>query len=104
MRHGLVFLALLELGLRLRLEEHSLDGVDFDWEAPRNDEEMANYVLLLRAASRALRSKNKLVTVALHPGQSLKTARLPGDGDVGSPYDYASDHYDIPPALWGEVA
>ena len=25
-RHGLVFLALLELGLRLRLEEHSLEG------------------------------------------------------------------------------
>jgi GH18 family chitinase len=74
--------------LEALLEEHSLDGVDFDWEAPRNDEEMANYVLLLRAASRALRSKNKLVTVALHPGQSLKTARLPGDGDVGSPYDF----------------
>ena len=37
--------------LEALLEEHSLDGVDFDWEAPRNDEEMANYVLLLRAAA-----------------------------------------------------
>lgn len=73
--------------LELLIEEHSLDGIDFDWESPRNEQEMSNYVLLLKAASRALRPKNKLITVALHPGQTLNTAQSSGRGNK-SPYNY----------------
>ena len=78
--------------LEILLEEHTLDGVDFDWEAPRNAEEMNNYVLLLKATARALRPKNKLITIALHPGQALEVAQPSdgggGGGGVESPYDH----------------
>lgn len=45
------------------VEKYALDGVDFDWEAPRNPEEMGDYSRLLLAARTALRPTGKLVTV-----------------------------------------
>mmetsp|Transcript_28750 Transcript_28750/g.58773 ORF Transcript_28750/g.58773 Transcript_28750/m.58773 type:complete len:397 (-) Transcript_28750:81-1271(-) len=56
------------------LERHELDGVDFDWEAPSTVKEMNDYKLLLRTAHRAFHHRGWLVTIALHPGQSLAAA------------------------------
>lgn len=50
---------------------YELDGIDFDWEAPQSKADFENYCLLLKLASRSLHKLGKLVTVALHPGQSL---------------------------------
>lgn len=51
-------------------EREGLDGVDFDWERPRDSRERRYYARLLREAREGL-SEKLLVTVALHPGDSL---------------------------------
>ncbi len=52
-------------------EEHSLDGIDLDWEFPKGDLEMANYLKLIKDLSTALRTEERLVTVALGPTKLL---------------------------------
>ena len=50
---------------------YELDGVDFDWEAPTSRHDMDAYQRLLSEASATFRPAGMLVTVALHPGQTL---------------------------------
>ena len=52
-------------------ERYSLDGVDFDWEAPTTQEETAAYIRLLHETHSVFHNTGLLVTVALHPGQTL---------------------------------
>ena len=52
-------------------EKEGLQGVDFDWEQPQTREEMISYLHLLLEASNALHSSNLLISVALHPRQTL---------------------------------
>jgi len=53
-------------------EEEGLDGIEFDWEGVdfRNDsQKLRAYVQLLVQAKKQMKKRNKLVTLALHPGQ-----------------------------------
>ncbi len=47
-----------------KVAEFGLDGVDFDWEFPQNDEEVDNYIKLFRDAREALDS-TKVVSAAV---------------------------------------
>lgn len=77
--------ARLARALAALVEAHELDGVDLDWEAPRTEDEMTDYVRLLKAVRRRLHPssaggggapRRKLVTVAVHPGQRLPPAAV----------------------------
>ena len=50
--------------------KHGFDGVDFDWEAPQDQNQVSSYVRLLHEAH-AKFGAALIVSVALHPGQSL---------------------------------
>ena len=52
-------------------QTESLDGVDFDWEQPQNQEEFVSYLHLLVEAGQALHRAQLLLSVALHPNQRL---------------------------------
>ena len=45
----------------------ALDGVDFNWEYPRDDADFASLASLLRAASAPFRDANLVATMAYHP-------------------------------------
>lgn len=51
------------------LQSHNLDGADFDWEFPQNDEEFSNYITLLTETKAAFVPYGFLVSVAL-PAES----------------------------------
>ena len=46
-------------------EEHSLDGVDIDWEFPKTEQEHANFAIFLTELSGQLHEKGRILTVAL---------------------------------------
>ena len=52
------------------MKKYKLQGVDFDWEQPVNQEEAALYSQLLVLASDLLQPKNYMVTVVVHPWQT----------------------------------
>ena len=52
-------------------EEYGFDGVDYDWEHPKNAEEAANYAGLIKATKDAGRASNLLVTAALAGWQTI---------------------------------
>mmetsp|Transcript_8691 Transcript_8691/g.16867 ORF Transcript_8691/g.16867 Transcript_8691/m.16867 type:complete len:223 (+) Transcript_8691:1-669(+) len=49
----------------------TINGIDFDWEAPSSEIEMKGYVKLLKEAKKRFKKKNMLISVALHPWQDL---------------------------------
>lgn len=51
-------------------EEYGLDGIDLDWEHPKNPKEAADYAVLMKDLKKALGEK-RLVTAALAGWQSL---------------------------------
>jgi len=54
-------------------QEEQIDGVDFDWEAPRNSKDLQGYELLLRESYEELYLKHDiLLSVALHPQQKYR--------------------------------
>ncbi|GMI16124.1 hypothetical protein TrLO_g4854 [Triparma laevis f. longispina] len=57
---------LLDLCVKWRI-----DGVDFDWESPMNQHQISAYIRLLHEAHAKLVPKGLLISVALHPGQTL---------------------------------
>lgn len=58
-------------------ELHSLDGIDLDWEFPDEGLEMVNYQLLIRDLSLAMRSSDRILTVALGPTRLLPIETYP---------------------------
>lgn len=48
---------------RALVDKYGADGIDFDWEFPHGDEQLNNYVLLLRDLRQAL-GKDKMLTIA----------------------------------------
>ena len=56
------------------LRKYDLQGIDFDWEQPVNQQEASLYSKLIVTASSILRPKNYLVTVALHSWQTYLSA------------------------------
>ena len=54
--------------------ENDFDGVDFDWEHPKNAEEIRNYARLLQESRAAFRKSKLLVTVAQAGWQDLGKA------------------------------
>lgn len=52
-------------------KKEGVQGVDFDWEQPRTREELISYLHLLLEASDALHKADLLISVALHPRQTL---------------------------------
>ena len=56
------------------LKKYNLQGIDFDWEQPVNQQEASLYSKLIVVASTALRPKKYLVTAALHSWQTYLSA------------------------------
>lgn len=52
-------------------EAHELDGVDFDWEHPRGEPQIADFLRLLRDVRDALKPDGRIVTVAQSPWLDL---------------------------------
>jgi GH18 family chitinase len=69
-------------GLLGLCRRYKLDGVDFDWEAPRGPEEFRNYASLLREARIFLGRHGLTISVAIHPGAEL------GVSDLGESADF----------------
>jgi len=55
--------------LRAICIRENLDGVDFDWEQPRSQEEVVNYALLVVGTANVFHASGLLVTIALHAQQ-----------------------------------
>ncbi|WP_195282690.1 glycoside hydrolase family 18 protein [Harryflintia acetispora] len=49
-------------------EEYGLDGIDFDWETPKDESEWAFYSALITEAAKALEERGLLLSAALYPG------------------------------------
>jgi GH18 family chitinase len=47
-------------------DKHKLDGIDFDWEGPANEEQSSGYVRLLASTSNAFKPLGLKVTVTVH--------------------------------------
>ncbi len=72
---------------------HALDGVDFDWEFPENDAQLAGYTSLLQEVKAAFQPHGMLISMALSPNGDL-TLPLYGYADrihVMS-YDHDGQH------------
>ncbi|MAS96649.1 MAG: hypothetical protein CMO55_25955 [Verrucomicrobiales bacterium] len=52
-------------------EEHSLDGIDIDWEYPKTEREHSDFTLFLTALSEKLHGDNRILTVALSYNRPL---------------------------------
>lgn len=52
-------------------QRHTLDGVDFDWEHPRGEEQRAAYQRLLRETRQRLAPAKRIVTIAVAPWVDL---------------------------------
>ena len=50
---------------------NDFDGIDYDWEHPKDDAEMANYVRLLTETRAAFKEDGLLVTIALASWQDI---------------------------------
>lgn len=51
--------------------QHELAGVDIDWEYPKGDIEIGNFVNFLETLSKGLRSENRRLSIALAPTRML---------------------------------
>lgn len=72
---------------------HNLDGVDFDWEFPKDRTEFDNYVLFLTETKEAFSKHNLLVSVALSPGQNFPLGSFAVVDRVHvMSYDHAGKH------------
>lgn len=61
---------LMKIYSTITSQKEEIDGVDFDWEAPRGEEEMRGYIVLMWDAAKMLKENgNIMLSVALHPGQ-----------------------------------
>ncbi len=84
---------------------HNLDGVDFDWEFPQNDEEFANYISLLTETRLFLSEHDLLVSVALPAEESFPLAEFAvvdrihimsyDDTERHSTYEHAVDDFQV---------
>ena len=61
-------------GLLAFCEKNGFDGVDYDWEHPENEAQMADYVRLLEDTRAAFKPSGLLVTIALASWQDIGTA------------------------------
>jgi GH18 family chitinase len=60
-------------GLKRIAEAYNIKGVDYDWEYPRTDEEMNNFVKFCRETKRQM-PLDFMVTAAFHPAHKLPKA------------------------------
>lgn len=62
------------------MDEHDLDGVDYNWEYPRNNAEWRGWANLLAQTKTLFKEKNRLVTIAYYPdGAQERTFASIGD-------------------------
>ena len=52
-------------------KKHNFDGIDYDWEHPKNEAAMADYVRLLAETRTAFKEDGLLVTIALASWQDI---------------------------------
>uniref|UniRef100_A0A7S2UMT3 GH18 domain-containing protein n=1 Tax=Attheya septentrionalis TaxID=420275 RepID=A0A7S2UMT3_9STRA len=67
----LLFVQMTKCTRSLYSEQEQLDGVDFDWEQPANQEEFIYYLHLIVEASAVFRKEGLLLSVAMHDKQVL---------------------------------
>jgi len=83
---------LIQSCVRLLLE-HRLDGLDLDWEHPRNDEEAAGYARLIVGLHSAFQPHGLQLSVTIAPWQRLPAEALQAADWVQlMSYDYGQRH------------
>ena len=80
-------------------EREQLDGLDFDWEHPRDAEEEAGYGQLLREVHAACRPRELVVSVTIAPWQHLpQDTWVAVDWVQVMAYDHEGRHATLPAA------
>jgi chitinase len=79
--------------IRRILQQHQLDGVDFDWEHPRNAVEEQGYATLLQEVRQALGPHRHTLTVTMASWQRLPASGIASvDGVQVMAYDHDQRH------------
>ncbi|MEM7474525.1 MAG: glycoside hydrolase family 18 protein, partial [Planctomycetota bacterium] len=77
-------------------KKHELDGVDIDWEHPKNAQEEGNYAILLKTLKTAFQPDNLTLSVTIATWQRLTPEAI---ADVDRiqimAYDYGGEHSEI---------
>lgn len=74
-------------------DEWSLDGVDLDWEHPKNAEEAKAYGAMIGELRRALEPKGRVVTAAIAAWQAMDQSAVDGLNRVNlMSYDHRDRH------------
>lgn len=76
-------------------KQYKLDGIDYDWEFPENDQEYAQYSALLVETKAALRPLNLELSLAVSPWQTFPPEAIEAlDRFHLMAYDYNGKHSD----------